>query len=120
MADNHSCFLGPFHYFGPFEPGSNYSISGMRAQSVRMARRACIFCDIINKSKESRILYEDAEFLAFPDIKPAAEHHYLVVTRRHIKDAKELTKDDIPLLQRMIDQGYKILQENGADMGDTR
>ena len=26
-------------------------------------------------------MYEDDSFVAFPDIRPAAEHHYLVITK---------------------------------------
>lgn len=31
--------------------------------------------------------------MVFPDIKPAAKHHYLVITNEHIRNAKELTAD---------------------------
>lgn len=33
----------------------------------------------------------------FPDVRPAAPHHYLVLTREHIIDAKHLTKEHIPM-----------------------
>ncbi|KAL0270600.1 UNVERIFIED_CONTAM: hypothetical protein PYX00_007955 [Menopon gallinae] len=85
-----------------------------------MAPRVCVFCGIIDKSIESKILFEDHELLAFPDIKPAAKHHYLVVPKRHIKDVRELNKDNIPLLQRMIELGHKVLEEQGADIRDSR
>lgn len=38
-------------------------------------------------------LFQDDEYVAFPDIKPAAKHHYLIVTREHIKDVKVLTAE---------------------------
>jgi diadenosine tetraphosphate (Ap4A) HIT family hydrolase len=40
---------------------------------------------------------QDEKFVVFPDIRPAAEHHYLVCPREHIRNAKVLTKDDLPL-----------------------
>jgi diadenosine tetraphosphate (Ap4A) HIT family hydrolase len=38
-------------------------------------------------------LFQDDEYVAFSDIKPAAKHHYLIVTREHIRDVKVLTAE---------------------------
>lgn len=35
--------------------------------------------------------------MAFRDIRPAADHHYLIVTKQHIKDPKQLRADDLQL-----------------------
>lgn len=35
--------------------------------------------------------------MVFRDIRPAADHHYLVVTKQHIKDPKHLKEDDLEL-----------------------
>jgi diadenosine tetraphosphate (Ap4A) HIT family hydrolase len=35
--------------------------------------------------------FQDDEYVVFPDIKPAARHHYLIVTREHIASAKQLS-----------------------------
>lgn len=40
---------------------------------------------------------QDEELVAFKDIKPAATHHYLIIPRQHISDAKILTSADKPL-----------------------
>ena len=40
---------------------------------------------------------QDDQFVAFRDIKPAAAHHYLIVTKRHIANAKVLSSSDKPL-----------------------
>ena len=45
----------------------------------------------------THILLQDEEFIVFPDIRPAAPHHYLVLTREHLIDAKCLTKEHIPM-----------------------
>jgi diadenosine tetraphosphate (Ap4A) HIT family hydrolase len=42
-------------------------------------------------------LFQDDEYVAFPDIKPAAKHHYLIVTREHIRDVKVLTAEHKPV-----------------------
>jgi diadenosine tetraphosphate (Ap4A) HIT family hydrolase len=38
-------------------------------------------------------LFQDDEYVVFPDIKPAAKHHHLIVTREHIRDVKVLTAE---------------------------
>jgi diadenosine tetraphosphate (Ap4A) HIT family hydrolase len=38
-------------------------------------------------------LFQDDGYVAFPDIRPAAKHHYLIVTREHIRGVKELTAE---------------------------
>ena len=43
------------------------------------------------------IVCQDEGFVAFRDIKPAASHHYLIVPKRHLPNAKLLTQDDRPL-----------------------
>lgn len=42
-------------------------------------------------------LFQDEDIFVINDIKPASKYHLLVIPRKHIVDAKYLTKDDIPL-----------------------
>lgn len=56
-----------------------------------MSKNNCIFCKIIEGSQSTQLLYEDNDIVIFEDIKPVAKHHYLVVTKNHIKDGKQLT-----------------------------
>lgn len=36
------------------------------------------------------LIFQDENVVVFPDIKPAAPHHYLIVSKEHILDAKTL------------------------------
>jgi hypothetical protein len=38
-------------------------------------------------------LFQDDEYVVFPDKSPAAKHHYLIVTREHIGNVKQLTAE---------------------------
>lgn len=80
----------------------------------------CIFCGIVRAEDPEKLIYKDEDLVAFKDIKPAATHHYLIVTRKHIKDAKQLTSDDKPLVEKMISAAENILKERGANMSDVR
>ena len=87
----------------------------------------CIFCGIANKLRDdSQLLYEvttsfeyviichninrnylsyfismrskDDKYVIIKDIRPAVEHHYLLITKKHIKTAKQLkTGEDIEM-----------------------
>ncbi|XKL61937.1 hypothetical protein PGB90_001770 [Kerria lacca] len=63
----------------------------------------------------------DNYLIVIKDIKPAAKHHYLVIPRKHIVDAKCLTNADKPLVELMIEQGKTLIQEkSNGDLLDSR
>ncbi|XP_046398633.1 adenosine 5'-monophosphoramidase HINT3-like [Ischnura elegans] len=80
----------------------------------------CVFCNICNGDSETRLLYQDEDYIVFKDIRPYAEHHYLVVTKDHIPDAKCLTKEQIGIVTTLKELGRKVLEEAGADLSDSR
>ncbi len=45
----------------------------------------CIFCKIINKEIPAHIVYEDADYLAFLDIRPLSPGHTLIIPKKHIR-----------------------------------
>ncbi|GIY45400.1 histidine triad nucleotide-binding protein 3 [Caerostris extrusa] len=55
----------------------------------------CLFCCIKDKSTE--IIFEDEEYLAFRDIKPATSHHYLIIPKSHMTNTSSLLPSDIPI-----------------------
>lgn len=80
----------------------------------------CTFCRIINKQLRSEIIYEDEEFVGFIDRSPASTHHYLVVPRQHIRDARSLSEDQLSIIDRMADVGKRVLSERGGSVDDVR
>ncbi|XP_017056121.1 histidine triad nucleotide-binding protein 3 [Drosophila ficusphila] len=62
----------------------------------------CIFCKIANGEEPSTVLEKETdEFVIFKDIKPASQHHYLAVTKKHYNSLKTLNKSDEPMVERM-------------------
>lgn len=52
----------------------------------------CIFCQIVNGSDQSSVVYEDTLCLAFMDINPINKGHVLVIPKEHfitVDDCKE-------------------------------
>jgi len=73
----------------------------------------CIFCKISAKEIAVPIIYEDEQIIAFPDIKPGAPVHVLVITKKHIANLLELATDDIPLMGHVLATIPKIATQLG-------
>lgn len=86
----------------------------------------CIFCKIVNKEAESKIVLEDDFYMAFYSIKPQAPIHLIIIPKEHI-DKKEMLAGFRPgvyeglmnftgnviRIMRMDKSGYRIVS-NGA------
>ena len=92
----------------------------------------CLFCRIAAGSIPSERLHEDDLLVAFRDIAPRAPTHILLIPRRHIASAAELTEADGPLLGRLFgvaadlartegiaDGGYRLVSNVGPWGGQT-
>jgi histidine triad (HIT) family protein len=92
----------------------------------------CIFCKIVNGEIPSNIVYQDADYVAFRDIAPAAPTHILVVPRKHIGSIAEAVKTDEPLVSKMLliatqiaasekvdASGYRLVINTGKDGGQS-
>jgi histidine triad (HIT) family protein len=90
----------------------------------------CLFCGIVAGDVPSDRVYEDEAVIAFRDIAPRAPTHVLVIPRRHIASADDLTEDDGEVLAAMFaavrrvarDSGlrsYRIVSNVGAESGQT-
>lgn len=55
----------------------------------------CVFCKIISRDIPSEIVYEDADVVAFMDIRPVTRGHALVVPKKHSKDILETDETDL-------------------------
>ena len=78
----------------------------------------CLFCRIVAGELPSTRVHEDDAVIAFRDIAPRSPTHILVIPRRHIPSAADLTEADGPLLGRMFAVAAEIALDQGiADAG---
>lgn len=89
----------------------------------------CLFCKIIKGEIPTDKIYEDDEILAFKDIQPKAPVHILVIPKKHISCAKDISQEDEVLIGRIfsvinkiakdykLDNGYRIVNNCGEDGG---
>jgi histidine triad (HIT) family protein len=76
--------------------------------------RDCLFCKIVAGEIPSDIVHSTPTTLAFKDIAPAAPLHVLVVPRRHITDAAQVTAADGPVLADMLMAAHAVAEEAGV------
>ncbi|RNC67386.1 MAG: histidine triad nucleotide-binding protein [Desulfuromonadales bacterium] len=92
----------------------------------------CIFCKIIEGTIPAKKVYEDEEIVAIEDIKPEAPHHLLLIPKKHIVNALDLTPADDALVGRVYrvaaslarergvdERGFRIVQNTNADAGQS-
>ncbi|XP_065843266.1 adenosine 5'-monophosphoramidase HINT3-like [Oscarella lobularis] len=79
--------------------------------------RRCTFCRIASgRDDKSELLYDDDNFVAFRDIRPAAEHHYLVVPKRHVGNPKSLAGSaDRDLVEELLEVAKSVVGKRGGD-----
>ncbi len=76
-----------------------------------------IFGKIIRGEIPSRKVYEDEEVLAFHDINPVADVHFLVIPKKPIPSLMEVSDDDAPVLGRMLALLPRLAREQGLTDG---
>ena len=64
--------------------------------------RECIFCDIAAGKAPAEILHATDQLVVFPDIRPQAPVHLLIVPRRHIRSVNDIAEGDVALLGEMV------------------
>lgn len=97
-----------------------------------MSDADCLFCRIISGEIPSDAVHDDDLVYAFNDINPQAPVHQLVVPKRHIASADDLTEAEGELLGRLFavmaslaakaglpDRGYRVVTNVGADGGQS-
>ena len=71
----------------------------------------CFFCDIVAKKLTTKILFENNEVLAFPDINPVAPVHVLIIPKRHLPTVLDLGKKDDKLLYQILAAACHLVKE---------
>ncbi|MBU2530210.1 MAG: histidine triad nucleotide-binding protein [Elusimicrobia bacterium] len=90
----------------------------------------CLFCEIVNKNKQARIIHETDEILAFHDLNPQAPVHVLIIPKKHISKLTETTNEDTLLLgkaqfaameiaKELNLSDFRLVMNNGRKAGQT-
>jgi len=88
-----------------------------------------VFKRIIDREIPAKIVYEDQWCMAFEDIKPAAPTHLIVIPKKEIPSANQISQDDEAIVGHLfvamrtiaerlgLDGGYRVVTNCGPDAG---
>ncbi|MDR1775753.1 MAG: histidine triad nucleotide-binding protein [Actinomycetes bacterium] len=90
----------------------------------------CIFCKIAAGDFGTDFVYADEVCVAFDDLNPQAPVHTLIVPREHVVNLNDDPDPnllghlfgrahEVARLKGVADSGYRIIQNNGEDAGQT-
>ncbi len=94
-----------------------------------MNASSCIFCQIIQKTLPSAVVYETAEVFAFLDINPLTQGHTLIIPKQHAETIFDMSATSSQaifeaiqhvgrsLMESLSADGLNVLQNNYAASG---
>lgn len=80
----------------------------------------CLFCRIasglpVGPGKPvTELVYENDVVVAFKDIRPATDHHYLIVPKTHSGNPKSLSAERLSLVKEMRGYAQEVLTQQGV------
>jgi len=77
----------------------------------------CLFCKIAAGQIPCRKVFENDEFLAFHDIRPAAPIHLLVIPKHHVPSLLDAQPSDAELLGKLMALVPQLARDNGLGGG---
>ncbi len=91
----------------------------------------CVFCKIASNEISSKKVYEDGQIVAFNDLDPQAPVHVLIIPKKHIQSADQISDNDTNIIGKIfmvaskiakelrLENGYRIVNNCGEDGGQT-
>lgn len=74
----------------------------------------CIFCSIAAGRIPAEVRFDDGEFMAFPDIKPLAPVHLLIIPKDHLmRSVAEMEPGQEAILGRMLTVAKNLAEKEG-------
>jgi len=91
----------------------------------------CIFCKIASGEINAKVVYDDADVVAFLDLNPQAPTHALIVPRSHIAKLSAAEDKDAELLGKLqlaaakvakvlkVEDAFRLVMNNGRGAGQS-
>ncbi|MCR4925639.1 MAG: histidine triad nucleotide-binding protein [Clostridiales bacterium] len=77
----------------------------------------CLFCKIVSGEIPSTKVYEDETVFAFKDIEPQAPVHILIIPKKHITSAADITAENSSVVAHIFEVAAKIAKQEKLDDG---
>ena len=80
----------------------------------------CVFCKIAKKEINASIVREDDDIIAFIDKEPQAPVHVIVIPKEHMEKVSAMTKDEEPIIGKMVAAAHQIAADKGINASGYR
>jgi histidine triad (HIT) family protein len=77
----------------------------------------CIFCKIVRGEIPAKKVHEDADILAFHDVRPQAPVHFLIIPKTHVATLYEVDASHQQALGKMLSLAGALARKEGAGEG---
>lgn len=77
----------------------------------------CVFCKIVKRESPASVALDSKNVIAFKSVYPAAEHHYLIVPKKHIIEFKDVTSKDKDVLYDMVEAAQALIKKHNLTGG---
>ena len=84
---------------------------------MNVSGESCIFCKIVRGEIPSRKVYEDEDLLAFHDINPVAQVHFMVIPKEHVESLDHVQERHQMVLGKMMMLAGRLAREQGSTDG---
>ena len=94
--------------------------------------RNCVFCSIVERKIDTKIIAENNSVIAFHDFNPAASFHLLIIPKLHIQDMNNLGFEHASIMSDMFmmvpelakkmrvdNTGYRLVINTGYQAGQS-
>jgi histidine triad (HIT) family protein len=85
--------------------------------AIRGGDPNCIFCKIVRGEIAAKKVHEDADILAFHDVRPQAPVHLLVIPKAHVPTLYEANMSHHQALGKMLTLAGELARKEGAGDG---
>lgn len=75
----------------------------------------CLFCRIVNKNITAKLIYEDDDIVAFHDINPKADVHFLVIPKLHLTSMLDLRDEHQGLIGKIMLTANELAKSQGLE-----
>jgi diadenosine tetraphosphate (Ap4A) HIT family hydrolase len=114
----------------PRPSAPNFELRSLLKKGTSMFDSSCVFCKIIQGIIPSTIIKENEYIKVITNIHPKAPIHYLILTKKHFLDIKELTdadqivgweilKTSRDLAKETNVSGFNLVSNNGQSAGQS-
>jgi len=85
--------------------------SGQESKS----QNKCIYCLLAEKKVESKVIYEDKDYLGALEINPFSKAHTILIPKKHLEKAKDLNQASFKIAKKIGNNLLKKLKEDNIE-----